>query len=83
MNNLLVDEIHCKIMDSVQELYDKYGIEPNCLLLSRDIIVKLLRSNRLHLKYDDSGICIKTYMGIYVKELLEVDIIKAAIILED
>lgn len=88
MNRLDPHEIEDvrSIKDDIQEsyilLYEKYGIKPNVILLSRDVILKLNQANELAMRVDN-----KTYstyvMGMLVAEVRGTSVIKAAIILED
>lgn len=75
-----------QIVEEIQEsytwLYEKYGIEPNVILLSGDVILKLIREHAIE-KTIDNKIYITQIMGMNVSVVEGVNIIKAAIILED
>ena len=77
-----VRSIKDDIQESYYRLYDKYGIQPNVILLSRDVISKLNQASELEMRVDNKVHSTRV-MGILVAEVRGTNVIKAAIILED
>ena len=71
-----------EIQESYGRLYEKYGIKPNVILLSRDIILELVQEQKVWKSIGDE-IYITQIFGVNVSAVEGVNIIKTAIILED
>lgn len=77
-----VQQIVEEIRDNYYELYDKYGIRPNVILLSRDVLSKLVQEHVIG-KTINSEFYITQIVGVNVQVVEGTNVIKAAIILED